>query len=79
VLRLASVPGVVEWLGQPFMGPGTRLAVKATGHMLSTEEVTTLSEMNARSASARAFARLSAGARSGSPAPAARAMLRIGA
>jgi pimeloyl-ACP methyl ester carboxylesterase len=57
VLRLASVPGVVEWLGQPFMGPGTRLALKATGHMLSTEEVTTLSDMNARSGSARAFAR----------------------
>jgi pimeloyl-ACP methyl ester carboxylesterase len=57
VLRLASVPGVVEWLGQPFMGPATRIALRATGHMLSTEEVTTSSAMNARSGSARAFAR----------------------
>jgi pimeloyl-ACP methyl ester carboxylesterase len=57
VLRLASIPGVVERFGQPFMGPATRIALKATGHMLSTEEVSILSAMNARSGSARAFAR----------------------
>jgi pimeloyl-ACP methyl ester carboxylesterase len=56
-LRLASIPGVVERFGQPFMGPGTRLALKATGHMVSTEEITALCAMNARSGSARAFAR----------------------
>jgi pimeloyl-ACP methyl ester carboxylesterase len=56
-LRLASIPRVVERFGQPFMGPGTRLALKATGHMLSTEEISTLSALNARSGSARAFAR----------------------
>jgi len=56
-LRLASIPGMVEWFGQPFMGPGTRLALKATGHMLSHEEVAILGAMNARSGSARAFAR----------------------
>jgi pimeloyl-ACP methyl ester carboxylesterase len=60
-LRLASSPGVVAWLGQPFMGPGTRLALKATGHMLSQNEVATLTAMNARSGSARAFARTASG------------------
>ena len=39
------------------MGPGTRLALKVTGELLSKEEVATLSAMNARSGSARAFAR----------------------
>jgi pimeloyl-ACP methyl ester carboxylesterase len=56
-LRLASIPGVVERLGQPFMGPGTRLALKATGDVLCKEEVAELSAMNARRGSARAFAR----------------------
>ena len=56
-LRLATIPGVVEWFGQPFMGPGTRIALKATDRMLSTEEIGALSAMNARSGSARAFAR----------------------
>jgi len=39
------------------MGPGTRIALKATDRMLSTEEIGALSAMNARSGSARAFAR----------------------
>jgi pimeloyl-ACP methyl ester carboxylesterase len=56
-LRLASIPRVVERFGQPFMGPGTRLALKATGDVLSKEEVAQLSAMNARSGSARAFGR----------------------
>jgi pimeloyl-ACP methyl ester carboxylesterase len=56
-LRLASIPGVVERFGQPFMGAGTRLALKATGERLSKEEVAGLSAMNSRSGSARAFAR----------------------
>jgi pimeloyl-ACP methyl ester carboxylesterase len=56
-LRLASIPLVVEQLGQRFMGPCTGLALKATGAMLSTEEVARLSAMNAQSGSARAFAR----------------------
>ena len=56
-LRLASIPGVVERFGQPFMGPGTRLAIKATGDVLSREEIEELSVMNAQSGSARAFAR----------------------
>jgi pimeloyl-ACP methyl ester carboxylesterase len=56
-LRLASIPGVIERFGQPFMGPGTRLALKATCDVLSKEEVATLSAMNARRGSARVFAR----------------------
>jgi pimeloyl-ACP methyl ester carboxylesterase len=56
-LRLAAIPLVVEHLGQPFMGPGTRLALKATGDVLSTEETGRLVAMNARRGSARAFAR----------------------
>lgn len=56
-LRLASIPLVVERLGQPFMGPGTRLAVKATGDVLSAEDRARLSELNAQPGSARAFAR----------------------
>ena len=55
--RLASIPRVVEHFGQPFMGLGTRLAVKATRDGLSKDEVTRLAAMNARSGSARAFAR----------------------
>jgi pimeloyl-ACP methyl ester carboxylesterase len=56
-LRLASIPGVVERFGQPFMEPCTRLALRATGDTLSDEEVAKLSAMNARRGSARAFAR----------------------
>ncbi|MGZ3439936.1 MAG: alpha/beta fold hydrolase, partial [Polyangia bacterium] len=56
-LRLASIPLVVERLGQPFMGPGTRLALKATGDVLSREDLVRLSAMNAQRGSSRAFAR----------------------
>lgn len=56
-LRLAAIPFVVERLGQPFMGLGTRLALKATGDVLSKEETRRLATMNAQPGSARAFAR----------------------
>jgi len=56
-LRLASIPLVVERLGQPFMGPCTRLALRATGDMITREDAARLSAMNAQSGSARAFAR----------------------
>ena len=56
-LRLASIPLVVERLGQPFMGPCTRLALKATGDVISEDDVARLSAMNAQRGSARAFAR----------------------
>lgn len=56
-LRLASIPLVVEHLGQPFMGPCTRLALKATGDVLPRKDVARLCVLNAQRGSARAFAR----------------------
>jgi pimeloyl-ACP methyl ester carboxylesterase len=55
--RLAAIPHVVERFGQPFMGLATRLALKATHDVVSEDEATRLAAMNARSGSARAFAR----------------------
>ena len=59
-LRLASIPMVVERLGQPFMGPCTHLAMlalRACGYVLTRDDVAHLSAMNAQVGSARAFAR----------------------
>jgi pimeloyl-ACP methyl ester carboxylesterase len=56
-LRLASIPLAVELLGQPFMGPCTRLALRATGDVRTGEELARLCVMNAQRGSARAFAR----------------------
>jgi pimeloyl-ACP methyl ester carboxylesterase len=56
-LRLAAVPGVVEYLGQPFMAAGTRLALRAAGDCISMQDVAELSAMNGQAGSARAFAR----------------------
>jgi pimeloyl-ACP methyl ester carboxylesterase len=56
-LRLASLPFVVERLGQPFMGLCTRLALKITRDRISREDMVRLSAMNAQPGSARAFAR----------------------
>ncbi len=56
LLRLASAPGVVEGLGQRFMGLGTRLALRADG-CFTEVEIRELAEMNAAPGSARAFAR----------------------
>ena len=56
VLRLASVPVVVETFGQPFMGFGTRLALRA-GSGFSKEDIQELAVMNGKPGSARAFAR----------------------
>jgi pimeloyl-ACP methyl ester carboxylesterase len=55
-LRLASIPRVVESFGQPFMGLGTRLALRA--HSGFTKgDVEELAAMNRARGSARAFAR----------------------
>ena len=55
-LRLASLPHVVEHLGQPFMALGTRLALRdARG--LTREDIAALSRLNSQAGSARAFAR----------------------
>jgi pimeloyl-ACP methyl ester carboxylesterase len=56
-LRLASIPYIVERLGQPFMGLGTRLARGAAGDGLPADEMAELCAMNTRPGSARAFAR----------------------
>jgi len=56
-LRLASLPHVVEHLGQPFMALGTRLALREAGPGVSANDVVALSRFNSRAGSARAFAR----------------------
>jgi pimeloyl-ACP methyl ester carboxylesterase len=55
--RLATIPGVVERFGQPFMGPGTRLALMATCDALTKDDIEQLSTMNSQKGSARAFGR----------------------
>ena len=57
VLRLASIPGVVEYFGQPFMSIGTRLALSGWREKLSEQDVADLCAMNGTRGSARAFAR----------------------
>jgi pimeloyl-ACP methyl ester carboxylesterase len=56
LLRAASVPRVLERIAQPFMGPVTRLLLRAS-HYLPAEDVVELAAMNARSGTARAFGR----------------------
>ena len=57
LFRLASIPLVVERLGQPFMGSFTRLVLRVTGDVISSGDVAQLSAMNAQRGSARAFGR----------------------
>ncbi|MDP9034435.1 MAG: alpha/beta hydrolase [Myxococcota bacterium] len=57
VLRLASLPIVVERFGQPFMAAGTRLALGRWGARLAAEHVAGVGAMNARGGTARAFSR----------------------
>jgi pimeloyl-ACP methyl ester carboxylesterase len=57
LLRLASIPYVVERFGQPFMGPAMRLGLLAMGGAFSQKDGAKRSAMNARGGSARAFAR----------------------
>jgi pimeloyl-ACP methyl ester carboxylesterase len=56
-LRLSSIPYVVEQFGQPFMAPGTRLALRSAGAAFDANEIAALSSMNAAAGTARAFAR----------------------
>jgi pimeloyl-ACP methyl ester carboxylesterase len=56
-LRLASLPHVVEHLGQPFMALGTRLALRDARNGLSGEDIAALIRFNSQPGSARAFAR----------------------
>jgi pimeloyl-ACP methyl ester carboxylesterase len=57
LLRLASIPGVVERFGQPFMALGTRLSLWRWRTKLPRGHIAVLSAMNSRRGSARAFAR----------------------
>ena len=57
ILRLASIPYVVERLGQPFMGPCTKLTLGALRDVIPDGYIEELSRMNAQEGSARAFAR----------------------
>jgi pimeloyl-ACP methyl ester carboxylesterase len=56
-LRLASLPGVVEAFGQPFMSLGTAHALRAVGAVLTAEEIDWIRRANAMPGTARAFAR----------------------
>jgi pimeloyl-ACP methyl ester carboxylesterase len=57
LLRLASLPHVVEHLGQPFMALGTRLALRGARQGVSQKDVEDLIRFNTQAGSARAFAR----------------------
>ena len=56
-LRLASFPRVVEYLGQPFMALGTRLALREAREGVTRNDVAELSRLNSQAGSARAFGR----------------------
>jgi pimeloyl-ACP methyl ester carboxylesterase len=56
-LRLAALPFLVEWGGQPFMGAVTRLMTYLNGRSLSTDDRRWLHRMNTSPGTARAFAR----------------------
>jgi len=56
-LRFASIPTVVELLGQPFMAIGTRLALAHWRRLLPPGHIAELSAANAQHGTARAFAR----------------------
>ena len=56
-LRLASLPYVVEYLGQPFMPLGTHLALRNVREGVTRRDIAELSRLNAQPGSARAFAR----------------------
>jgi pimeloyl-ACP methyl ester carboxylesterase len=56
-LKLATIPKLVEYFGQPFMSFGTRRAIGGARQRSSEEDVSALSAMNARPGTARAFSR----------------------
>lgn len=57
VLRLASIPYLVEHFGQPFMAAGTRLALALARDGRPYEDIAQLSALSGQKGSARAFAR----------------------
>lgn len=56
-LRLASIPGLVEWIGQPFMTLGTKLMLGTERDAYIDFDIDDLARINASKGSARAFAR----------------------
>ncbi|MBZ2168108.1 alpha/beta fold hydrolase [Marinobacter sp. F4216] len=56
-LRLASIPWLIEKLGQPFMSKGTLLVLWHPGNSLRRDHIAELSRINSQRGSARAFAR----------------------
>lgn len=56
-LRLASIPWVVEHLGQPFMAIGTRLVMRGASEALTRQDIADLTRFNSQAGTARAFAR----------------------
>jgi pimeloyl-ACP methyl ester carboxylesterase len=56
-LRLASLPKLVETLGQPFMKLGTKLFLAGTRSAFSDDDIAEASGMNGTRGTARAFAR----------------------
>jgi pimeloyl-ACP methyl ester carboxylesterase len=56
-LRLATLPRIVEWFGQPFMALGTWLVLRRWRGCLPAGQVAASSAMNARIGTARALAR----------------------
>jgi pimeloyl-ACP methyl ester carboxylesterase len=56
-LRLAALPFVVEWGGQPWMGTVTRLMTYLNGRWLSADDRRWLHHVNISPGTARAFAR----------------------
>jgi pimeloyl-ACP methyl ester carboxylesterase len=56
-LRLAALPFVVEWGGQPWMGTVTRLMTYLNGRSLSADDRRWLYRVNTSPGTARAFAR----------------------
>jgi pimeloyl-ACP methyl ester carboxylesterase len=56
-LRLASLPRLVEELGQPFLGTATSLALRLVGAVMDREDAEWMSEVYATPGSARALAR----------------------
>ncbi len=56
-MRLASIPILVEKLGQPFMGIGTKIALYLARDGRTRSDIEVLSRMNSEKGSARAFSR----------------------
>jgi len=56
-LRLASIPRLVEWIGQPFMNLGTKIMLATERDAHIPFDIEHLAQLNAEKGTARAFAR----------------------